>query len=167
MTKIQLIATLCAMLILALFGSCSNDDQYEVDLYKVTPELRARINTGMKLVPKSAESIFDEKYELFITQCYEKQEISNPYKYLETEEYQDFKNYILNSSITIHYLLIDKYLKRNPVFISYILNDIIETSYPEVADRIATQMKSSTVHESIELYPQVCLELWMDAFENY
>lgn len=168
MTKIQLIATIGAMIILALLASCSNEDQYDTDLYKVTPELRARINTGMKLVTKSTKDIFNEKFELFITSCYEMPEAATPYQYLETEEYLDLKNYILNSATPVNYLLINKYLKRDPVFFSYILNDIIDATNPEVADKIAAHLKSSaTVHESMELYPQVCLEIWMDTFENY
>lgn len=167
MTKIQLIATLCALIIMAFFASCSSEDHYNADVFKVTPELRARINTGMKLVPKSEKNVFDDKFITFLNKCDEMADPGNPYQYLETEEYKEFKEYILNSPTPIYYLLMDKYLKRNPVFFSYILSDIIDTATPEAADKIAAHLKSTaTVRESMELYPQVCLETWMNTFEN-
>ena len=46
MTKIQLLATLLALFIIAMLGACSNEDYSEPDVFKVTPDLRTRINTG-------------------------------------------------------------------------------------------------------------------------
>ena len=46
MTKIQLLATLLALFIFAMQGACSNEDYPEPDVFKVTPDLRTRINTG-------------------------------------------------------------------------------------------------------------------------
>ena len=81
---------------------------------------------------------------------------------METEEYADLKKLILSSSPATCYLLMDRYLKRNPPFFSFILNDLIETAYPNTADKIANRMKSlTTVQETMELFPQVCLEIWM------
>ena len=44
MTKIQLLATLLALFIFAMLGACSNEDYPEPDVFKVTPDLRTRIN---------------------------------------------------------------------------------------------------------------------------
>ncbi len=86
---------------------------------------------------------------------------------METEEYADLKNQVLSSSPAACYLLMDRYLKRNPPFFSFILNDLIETAYPNTADEIANRMKSSTtVQETMELFPQVCLEIWLDEIEK-
>lgn len=167
MTKIQLIATLCALIIMVFFASCSDEDHDDIDVFKVTPELRARINTGMKLVPKSEKNVFEDKFIALLNKCDSMSDPGNPYQYLETDEYKDFKEYVMASSTPILYLLMDRYLKRNPVFFSYMLSDIIDSVSPEVADKIAARLKSiTTVRESMELYPQVCLETWMDSFEN-
>ena len=139
MTKIQLLATLLALFIFAMLGACNNEDYPEPDVFKVTPDLRTRINTGIKMASRT-----------------EKGSENTPYQYMETEEYADLKKLILSSSPATCYLLMDRYLKRNPPFFSFILNDLIETAYPNTADKIANRMKSlTTVQETIELYPQV------------
>ena len=91
-----------------------------------------------------------------------------PYQYMETEEYKDFKEYMKNSSAMSSYLLMNRYLKRNPSFFSFILEDLMDSTYPGTVDVIADRMKSSTtVRESMDLYPQVCLEIWLDTVENH
>lgn len=167
MTKIQLIATLVSLVVMAFLGACSSDDYLETDVYKVTPELRARINRGMKMVSRSEKNAFNERFALFLDRCDSMADVVPPYQYLETEEYKDLKNYILSASPSVYYLLMDKYLKKNPHFIPFILNDLVETAYPSTVDKIAFRMKSSTtVLESMEFYPQVCLETWLDSLEN-
>ena len=52
MTKIQLLATLLALFIFAMLGACSNEDYPEPDVFKVTPDLRTRINTGIKMASR-------------------------------------------------------------------------------------------------------------------
>ena len=53
MTKIQLLATLLALFIFAMLGACSNEDYPEPDVFKVTPDLRTRINTGIKMASRT------------------------------------------------------------------------------------------------------------------
>ena len=167
MTKIQLLATILALVVIFLFASCSKDYYAEPDILKVTPELRARIDSGMRLVPRAEKSAFNEKIQLFLDKCDEMGSEYTPYQYLETEEYADLKEQILHASPATCYLLMDRYLKRNPPVFAFMLNDLIETAYPTTADEIAERMKTTTtVRESIDLYPQVCLEIWLDDIEN-
>lgn len=166
MTKIQLLATLLALFALAFLGACSSDDYSEPDILKVTPDLRARINAGIKMVSRTERADFNEKFALLLQKCDEMGEESTPYQYMETEEYKELKGYLLSASPLTSYLLMDRYLKREPPFLAFFLNDLIETAYSSTADEIAIRMKSSTVLESFELYPQVCLEVWLDAIEN-
>lgn len=44
MTKLQILALLLASLALLFFTSCDSEDFQEPDVYKVTPDLRLRIN---------------------------------------------------------------------------------------------------------------------------
>lgn len=167
MTKIQLLATLLAFIIIALLGACSSEDYSEPDVFKVTPDLRDRINSGVKMASRTEKKLFNEKFNAFLNKCDEMGVENTPYQYMETEEYADLKNQILTSSPATCYLLMDRYLKRKPHFFSFILNDLIETAYPDTADEIANRMKASTtVQETMELYPQVCLEIWLDTIEN-
>ncbi len=167
MTKIQLLATLLALFIIAMLGACNNEDYSEPDVFKVTPDLRTRINTGIKMASRTEKKLFNEKFNSFLAKCDEMGLENTPYQYMETEEYADLKKLMLSSSPATCYLLMDRYLKRNPPFFSFILNDLIETAYPNTADKIANRMKSSTtVQETMELFPQVCLEIWLDEIEN-
>ncbi|RHJ79591.1 hypothetical protein [Parabacteroides sp. AM08-6] len=170
MTKLQLLATLLALVVLALLGSCSSDDYTEPDIFKVTPDVRTRINTGTRMVSRSEKNAFNEKFTAFLNKCDEMGPEYTPYQYMETEEYKELKEQILTSSPASCYLLMDRYLKREPHFFSFILNDLIETAYPETIEKIAERMKSSTtvttVQESMEFYPQVCLETWLDTIEK-
>mgnify|MGYP001180673566 CR=1 FL=1 len=167
MTKIQLLATLLALFIFAMLGACSNEDYPEPDVFKVTPDLRTRINTGIKMASRTEKRLFNETFNSFLHKCDEMGSENTPYQYMETEEYADLKKLILSSSPATCYLLMDRYLKRNPPFFSFILNDLIETAYPNTADKIANRMKSlTTVQETMELFPQVCLEIWLDEIES-
>jgi hypothetical protein len=167
MTKLQLLATILALVVMALLSACSKEDYTEPDIFKVTPELRARINDGMRMVSRSDRNTFDEKFNVFLYKCDEMGLDNTPYQYMQTEEYADLKEYLLSASPANCYLLMDRYLKRNPEFFSFILNDLIDSAWPEAADQIVERLKSPiTVRESMELYPQVCLEIWMDAIEN-
>lgn len=56
MTKIQLLATLLALFIIAMLGACSNEDYSEPDVFKVTPDLRTRINTGVKMASRTEKN---------------------------------------------------------------------------------------------------------------
>ena len=163
MTKIQLLATLLALFIFAMLGACSNEDYPEPDVFKVTPDLRTRINTGIKMASRTEKRLFNETFNSFLHKCDEMGSENTPYQYMETEEYADLKKLILSSSPATCYLLMDRYLKRNPPFFSFILNDLIETAYPNTADKIANRMKSlTTVQETMELFPQVCWKSgWM------
>lgn len=167
MTKIQLLATLLAFIILALLGACSNEGYTESDVFKVTPDLRARINTGVKMASRTEKNLFNETFTAFLNKCDEMGVESTPYQYMVTEEYADLKNLMLSSSPATCYLLMDRYLKRNPSFFSFIMTDLIETAYPRTVDEIANRMKSpTTLQETLELFPQVCLEIWLDEIEN-
>ncbi|MBP9557821.1 MAG: hypothetical protein KBE57_07240, partial [Parabacteroides sp.] len=127
MTKIQLLATLLALFIFAMLGACSNEDYPEPDVFKVTPDLRTRINTGIKMASRTEKRLFNETFNSFLHKCDEMGSENTPYQYMETEEYADLKKLILSSSPATCYLLMDRYLKRNPPFFSFILNDLIET----------------------------------------
>lgn len=91
MTKLQILALLLASLALLFFTSCDSEDFQEPDVYKVTPDLRLRINQGMKLSSKSERRTFKEKFDLFQEKCDEMDHITSPYTYMETEEYKDLK----------------------------------------------------------------------------
>ena len=67
MTKIQLLATLLALFIIAMLGACSNEDYSEPDVFKVTPDLRTRINTGVKMASRTEKKLFNEKFNSFLT----------------------------------------------------------------------------------------------------
>ena len=167
MTKLQLLATILALVVMYLFASCSKEDYSEPDILKVTPELRARIDSGMKLVQRAEKNAFNEKFRAFVNKCDEMGPENTPYQYMDTEEYADLKNQVLQASPATCYLLMDRYLKRTPSFFSFILNDLIETAYPATADAISERMQAkATVCESIEYYPQVCLDIWLDSIEN-
>ena len=129
MTKIQLLATLLALFIFAMLGACSNEDYPEPDVFKVTPDLRTRINTGIKMASRTEKRLFNETFNSFLHKCDEMGSENTPYQYMETEEYADLKKLILSSSPATCYLLMDRYLKRNPPFFSFILNDLIDASY--------------------------------------
>lgn len=166
MTKLQILALLLASISLLFVTSCDSENFQEPDVYKVTPDLRSRIRQGMKLTSKSERKIFNEKFDRFMEKCEELSYVSNPYTYMDTPEYQDFKAFILSSSPHVSYLLMDKFLKGGIGFFSYIINDILMVSMPAVADQIAEQMKSvGTLEESFYLYPQLCLDIWVDALE--
>ena len=143
MTKIQLLATLLALFIFAMLGACSNEDYPEPDVFKVTPDLRTRINTGIKMASRTEKRLFNETFNSFLHKCDEMGSENTPYQYMETEEYADLKKLILSSSPATCYLLMDRYLKRNPPFFSFILNDLIETAYPNTADKIANRKQWS------------------------
>lgn len=167
MTKLQLLATILALVVMALLSACSKEDYTEPDIFKVTPELRARINDGMKMVSRTDRKTFDEKFRAFLFKCDEMGSDNTPYQYMETEEYADLKEYLLNASPANCYLLMDRYLKRSPEFFSFILNDLIDTAWPETGDQIVEHLRNTiTLRESMELYPQVCLEIWLDTIEN-
>ena len=84
-----------------------------------------------------------------------------------SEEYKDFKNFLLSSSPHIYYLLMDKFLKSRLSFFSNIISDILVSSKPAIADQIAEQMKATgTLEESFYLYPQLCLDIWLDALDT-
>lgn len=167
MTKLQLLASILALVVMYLLASCSKEDYSEPDILKVTPDLRARINSGVKLVERSEKNAFNEKFRAFLDKCDEMGPENTPYQYMDTEEYAALKDQVLHASPATCYLLMDRYLKRNPSFFSFILNDLMETAYPSTVDKIAERMNTSaTVLESIELYPQVCLESWLDTIEN-
>ncbi|MCL3850474.1 MULTISPECIES: hypothetical protein [Parabacteroides] len=167
MTKLQILALLLASIALIFFTSCDGEDFQEPDVYKVTPDLRARINMGMKLPSKSEKKQFNEKFDLFLVKCEEMAYISNPHVYMETTEYQEFKDFVLSASPNIYYLVMDKFLKGNPGFFSYIIYDLLIDSKPAIADQISEKMKAvGTLEESFYLYPQLCLDIWVDALEN-
>lgn len=167
MTKIQVFATLLALLVMAIFAACSSEDYAEPDVLKVTPDVRARINTGMRMVSRTDRNSFNESFTIFLNKCDEMGPDKTPYQYMETEEYADLRKQILTSSPATCYLLMDRYLKGSPSFFSFILNDLIETAYPTATDEISERLNASiTVRESMELYPQVCLEIWLDTIEN-
>ena len=167
MTKLQILALLLASITLLFFTSCDNDSFQEPDVYKVTPDLRARISLGMKLTSKSDRKIFNAKYDRFVEKCDELSYISNPHTYMETEEYQDFKEFVLSSSPNLSYLVMDKFLKGGIGFFSYIINDILMASKPAIADQISEQIKAAgTLEESFFVYPQLCLDIWVDALET-
>lgn len=167
MTKLQLLALLLASIALLFLASCDSETFQEPDVYKVTPDLRARINQGMKLTSKSERKIFNAKFDLFLEKCDELSYASNPYTYMDTPEYQDFKEFVLSSSPHIYYLVMDKFLKGKIGFFSYIIHDILMASKPGIADLIAEKMKAAgTVQESFYLYPQLCLDIWVDALES-
>ena len=173
MTKIQLLATLLALFIFAMLGACSNEDYPEPDVFKVTPDLRTRINTGIKMASRTEKRLFNETFNSFLHKCDEMGSENTPYQYMETEEYADLKKLILSSSpcfrtsASLGNIPPSLHLKRNPPFFSFILNDLIETAYPNTADKIANRMKSlTTVQETMELFPQVCLEIWLDEIEE-
>ena len=104
MTKIQLLATLLALFIIAMLGACSNEDYSEPDVFKVTPDLRTRINTGVKMASRTEKKLFNEKFNSFLTKCDEMGLGNTPYQYMETEEYADLKNQVLSSSPATCYL---------------------------------------------------------------
>ena len=85
MTKIQLLATLLALFIIAMLGACSNEDYSEPDVFKVTPDLRTRINTGVKMASRTEKKLFNEKFNSFLTKCDEMGLENTPYQYMETE----------------------------------------------------------------------------------
>lgn len=66
MTKIQLLATLLALFIFAMLGACSNEDYPEPDVFKVTPDLRTRINTGIKMASRTEKRLFNETFNSFL-----------------------------------------------------------------------------------------------------
>lgn len=98
MTKIQLLATLLALFIFAMLGACSNEDYPEPDVFKVTPDLRTRINTGIKMASRTEKRLFNETFNSFLHKCDEMGSENTPYQYMETEEYADLKKLILSSS---------------------------------------------------------------------
>lgn len=166
MTKLQILALLLASIALIFFSSCDNADFQEPDVYNVTPDLRARINRGMKLNSKSDRRIFNEKFDRFMEKCDELPYESNPNTYMETSEYLELKEFVLSSSPYISYLIMDKFLKSSIGIFSYIINDILIASKPAIADKIADQLKAKgTLEESFYLYPQLCLDIWVDALE--
>ena len=67
MTKIQLLATLLALFIFAMLGACNNEDYPEPDVFKVTPDLRTRINTGIQMASRRKEA-FQRDIQLFSSQ---------------------------------------------------------------------------------------------------
>lgn len=167
MTKLQILALLLASIALIFFTSCESESFQEPDVYKITPDLRLRINQGMKSTTKSDRKIFNEKFDRFIEKCDELSYASNPYTCMETPEYQDFKEFMLSSSPNVSYLLMDKFLKKEIDFFSYIIHDILMASQPAIMDLISEQMKSvGTLEESFYLYPQLCLNIWVDALDN-
>lgn len=167
MTKLQILALLLASIALIFFTSCDSENFQEPDVYKITPDLRTRINMGMRLPSKSEKRLFNEKFDQFLIKCDEMAYVSNPHVYMETEEYQDFKDFVLSASPNVYYLVMDKFLKGNPGFFSYIIYDLLVNSKPAIADEISQKMKSvGTLEESFYLYPQLCLEIWVDALEN-
>ena len=91
MTKIQLLATLLALFIFAMLGACSNEDYPEPDVFKVTPDLRTRINTGIKMASRTEKRLFNETFNSFLHKCDEMGSENTPYQYMETEEYADLK----------------------------------------------------------------------------
>lgn len=167
MTKLQILALFIASIALIFFTSCDSEDYQETDVYKVTPELRSRINRGMRLASRSERKLFNEKFDLFISQCDQMAHISSPHVYMDTEEYQDFRSFVLAASPNIYYLVMNKFLKGNPGFFSYIIYDLLIHSKPVLADEIAERIKAvGTLEESFYLYPQLCLDIWVDALEN-
>ena len=63
--------------------------------------------------------------------------------------------------------LMDKFLKSRLSFFSNIISDILVSSKPAIADQIAEQMKATgTLEESFYLYPQLCLDIWLDALDT-
>ena len=70
MTKIQLLATLLALFIFAMLGACNNEDYPEPDVFKVTPDLRTRINTGIKMASRTEKRLFNETFNSFLHKCY-------------------------------------------------------------------------------------------------
>ncbi|WP_304249224.1 hypothetical protein [Parabacteroides gordonii] len=167
MTKLQILALLLASIALIFFTSCDSENFQEPDVYKVTPDLRARINTGMRLTTKSDRKTFNGKFDLFLEKCDEMAYVSNPHVYMETTEYLDFKEFVLSASPNIYYLVMDKFLKGNPGFFSYIIYDLLVSSKPALADEISEKMKAvGTLEESFYLYPQLCLDIWVNALEN-
>ncbi|MCD8270842.1 MAG: hypothetical protein LUD46_22120 [Parabacteroides sp.] len=167
MTKLQILALLLASVSL-IFVSCTNYEiTQEPDVYKVTPDLRARIDAGMRMSTKTEKKVFNEKFDRFLEKCDEMAYISNPNVYMETEEYIDFKNFVLSSAPRVNYLVMDKFLKGKPGFFSYIIYDLLIVSDPATADQIAEEMKAvATLQESFYLYPQLCLDIWITALEN-
>ena len=69
MTKLQILALLLASIALIFFTSCESESFQEPDVYKITPDLRLRINQGMKSTTKSDRKIFNEKFDRFIEKC--------------------------------------------------------------------------------------------------
>lgn len=168
MTKLQILALFLTAFALIFFTSCDSEIiQQEPDIYKVTPELRARINAGMRQTSKADKKQFNLRFDRFLEKCDEMAHISNPYVYMETEEYLDFKEFVLSSSPNINYLVMDKFLKGNPGFFTYIIFDLLIESDQVTADKIAEQMKAiGTLQESFYLYPQLCLDIWIDSLES-
>ena len=80
MTKIQLLATLLALFIFAMLGACNNEDYPEPDVFKVTPDLRTRINTGIKMASRTEKRLFNETFNSFLHKCDEMGSENTPYQ---------------------------------------------------------------------------------------
>ena len=85
MTKIQLLATLLALFIFAMLGACNNEDYPEPDVFKVTPEQRTRINTGIKMASRTEKRLFNETFNSFLHKCDEMGSENTLFLYLVTD----------------------------------------------------------------------------------
>ncbi|MCD7930668.1 MAG: hypothetical protein LUH15_04500 [Tannerellaceae bacterium] len=156
---------LCSLLIGAsvlLAVSCTEESDSSNDLFYISTDIRTKVTEGIHAVSKTDKEGFQTRLDALIEKCNSPalSYISNASIYMETEEYIDFKNYIIEYAPGSYYLLIEIFLQGDVNIgpFTYMFQDIVEASYPGLIDQVLDQLENATMDEFIVAYSQVCVE---------
>ncbi|MCD7975851.1 MAG: hypothetical protein LUG51_01360 [Tannerellaceae bacterium] len=152
----------------ALAVSCGSEEQdyTSYDLFSINNDMRTKVTEGVAQLDPALKIAFEEKLENLENKC-NTPEIaihSSTQPYMDTDEYREFKKYILQHAPDSYYLLIDVFLsgtvKIGPF--NYMFQDIVEASYPGLINKVLDRLEGATVEEFMMYYPQVCVEFLLE-----
>ncbi|MCD7937741.1 MAG: hypothetical protein LUG98_12850 [Tannerellaceae bacterium] len=141
--------------------SCTNDDEgASQDLFYISNDIRAKVTEGIKSVSVDDKTGFDNRLEALVGRCSKPELASDMYACLETEEYKEFKQYIISIAPDSYYLLIEIFLKGETLIPHFtnMFQDIIEASYPGLISSVLDKLEKVSMDEFILAYPQVCVK---------
>lgn len=170
--KNSLISSNVSLIILTILFmmSCSSKSEKQLEYtYKVTPELKTKIEKGIKQTPRSQQKEFEKLYTNIIEVCSQEsmQDMTNPYEYLKLDQYKQFKSFFEQSPSThIYYLLIDKFLICEHTVVLFMFNDIVSSTYPEVIEEVVKTLKDLSIEENMANYPIICTEKLISKIET-
>lgn len=143
-------------LILISSFACSNEtSEY---LHVLDPDSKLKISSGIQDVSEKEKEMYYSKLNALTERCSQSEIAvqSNPYRYMENEEYADFKQFVNASYPAMYYLLVDTYLEKSSGIggpFEWMFLDITGEKYPDLEKTVREKIKHLTVEEQMHTFP--------------